>query len=83
MALSLPNLLKLFSFGLVLNETLFHGAAISLDLVCGEVLEEDCVAVPAEVLVVLGVGAPGEAALRAAQGRHLLRLLLVLALALQ
>ena len=83
MALSLPNLLKLFTFRLVLNENLFHGAAISLDLVGGEVLEEDGVAVPAEVLVVLGVGAPGEAALRAAQGRHLLRLLLVLALALQ
>ena len=83
MALSLPNLLKLFTFRLVLNENLFHGAAISLDLVGGEVLEEDGVAVPAEVLVVLRVGAPGEAALRAAQGRHLLRLLLVLALALQ
>ena len=57
--------------------------SISLDLVGGQVLEEDGVAVPAEVLVVLGVGAPGEAALRAAEGRHLFRLLLVLAFALQ
>ena len=56
---SLPNLkfdLNSLTFRLVLNKNLFHGAAPSLDLVCGQVLEEDGVAVPAEVLVVLRVG---------------------------